>query len=259
MDRIITLISDWKLRDAYIGMFKGTLIKHFPEINILDITHSIDKQNIEQTAFILRNSFRSFPNNSIHLILTGLTTYPKLDPIILFYEDHIFIGQDNGIFSMLVEQNTNYTACQFQELDPKTTTIDKILQLIDLYFQNKIERNCKPISNFLRVPIQRPFFDAKTHKLSGKIMYIDSFCNAITNIPTLQFLEIRNNNNFTVSFGNKKHVESSAYYDDYNPKEYDIYLTAGRFGYIEITINHGELANMTSIWIDDAVEITFNE
>ena len=63
--KTITLISDWKLRDPYVAMFKGQLLKAVPDANIIDITHAIDSFSIEQTAFILKNSYSSFPEQSL--------------------------------------------------------------------------------------------------------------------------------------------------------------------------------------------------
>ena len=49
---IITLTSDWGTRDYYVGTVKGTLLKHIPDVNIIDISHEIEPYDIIQAAFV---------------------------------------------------------------------------------------------------------------------------------------------------------------------------------------------------------------
>ena len=79
----ITLISNWKLRDPYVAMFKGQLWKAIPDANIIDITHAVDGFSVEQTAFILKNSYKSFPEQTLHIILTGTTMSHTSMPVMV--------------------------------------------------------------------------------------------------------------------------------------------------------------------------------
>ena len=57
MNQIITLLSDWRLRDPYVAMLKGELWKAQPDAQILDITHYVDKFNLPQTALLMKTSY----------------------------------------------------------------------------------------------------------------------------------------------------------------------------------------------------------
>ena len=65
---IITLTSDWGAKDHYIGAVKGTIISQMPEATIIDISHDISPFNIKEAAFIVRNSYKYFPEGTIHII-----------------------------------------------------------------------------------------------------------------------------------------------------------------------------------------------
>ena len=65
---IVTLISDWGYRDHYIGSVKGMLYRLIPDVNIVDITHEIALHDIIHASFVLKNSYHSFPENTIHII-----------------------------------------------------------------------------------------------------------------------------------------------------------------------------------------------
>jgi len=65
---IITLTSDWKEYDFYVASLKGKLLSICPEATLVDITHSIKPFNTAEAAFVLKNSYPHFPDNTIHII-----------------------------------------------------------------------------------------------------------------------------------------------------------------------------------------------
>ena len=67
MSSVITLITDFGLTDAYVAVTKGAILSVNPDAVIVDITHSIEPQNIVQGAFVLNSAYRYFPKQSIHM------------------------------------------------------------------------------------------------------------------------------------------------------------------------------------------------
>src|SRR5512133_2364165 len=98
---IITLTSDWGLRDHYTGSVKGAILRQLPDAVIVDISHSIQPHNLNQAAFIVRNSYRNFPEGTIHII--GVIEEASIESphTLVVHDGHYFIGADNGIFSMI--------------------------------------------------------------------------------------------------------------------------------------------------------------
>src|SRR3989304_1864431 len=56
MERIITLTTDFGLKDHYVGAMKGVILSINPEVVITDITHEIPPQDIFKSALFLVNS-----------------------------------------------------------------------------------------------------------------------------------------------------------------------------------------------------------
>src|ERR1700744_3118849 len=102
---IITLTTDLGDKDIYQAALKGSILKLFPTVNIVDITHSVAAFNVQQAAFILKNSFHYFPDNTVHLI--GIDTVYNVDTkyLAIRYKNHFFVGADNGIFSLMFDQD----------------------------------------------------------------------------------------------------------------------------------------------------------
>ena len=65
---IITLTTDFGTKDHFVGAIKGTIYSELPSARIVDISHHISPFNITETAYILKNAYKSFPEGSIHIV-----------------------------------------------------------------------------------------------------------------------------------------------------------------------------------------------
>ena len=252
----ITLISDWKLRDPHVAMFKGLLVSAMPTYFILDITHSIEPKNINQTAFILKNSYQSFPKGTLHIILTNLQHPSHSLPVLVEWNGHFFIGEDKGVFSLLVDNKTINKAWQYPQESSKSI-LEKILEMAGWHFNGKIEQHCTILNKVVRRLQPSSYYNPIDNILTGQIVYITSSGNAVTNIPVSQFLEAKEGKSFTTSIESKKYVTISKFHEHYNEKESETYFLPGLLNHIEITMNSGPIAVLESLYVGDHVEISF--
>ena len=65
---IITLTTDFGLKDHFVGALKGSIYKELADAKIVDISHDISPFNIQECAYILENSYKSFPEGTIHIV-----------------------------------------------------------------------------------------------------------------------------------------------------------------------------------------------
>ncbi|MBI4785797.1 MAG: SAM-dependent chlorinase/fluorinase [Chloroflexi bacterium] len=105
MNRIITLTSDFGLQDGFVGTMKGAILGINPQATIVDITHEIAPQNVEQGAFLFAASATYFPANTIHVVVVDPGVGTARRPIALQLGETIFVAPDNGVLSLAV---TNY-------------------------------------------------------------------------------------------------------------------------------------------------------
>ena len=252
----ITLISDWKLRDPHVAIFKGRLASTMPACSIFDITHSIEVKDFSKTAFLLKNSYQSFPKGTLHIILTNLQHPSRSLPILVEWDGHFFIGEDKGVFALLFGNRTINKAWQYPQETSKSI-LEKIIEMSEWLFNGKIEKHCTILNAVVRKLQSLPDYNPIDEKLTGQIVYITSSCNAVTNIPTSLFLEACNGKRFTTSIELKKHVNISKFHEHYNEKENETYFFPGLLNHLEITRNSGPVAILESLQIGDNVEITF--
>src|SRR5690606_9437010 len=101
---IITLTTDYGLKDHFVGALKGKILSEFPEATIVDISHDIDAFNISETSYIIGAAYSSFPKGTVHLIGVDIELNDHNQHIVMQWNDQYFICADNGILSILIQK-----------------------------------------------------------------------------------------------------------------------------------------------------------
>ncbi|MDA8431460.1 MAG: SAM-dependent chlorinase/fluorinase, partial [Nitrospiraceae bacterium] len=98
---LITLTTDFGYDDPFVGVMKGVILKINPEVEIVDITHGIRPHDIQEAAFTIGMNYRYFPADTIHVVVVDPGVGSARRPLLVFSENHYFIGPDNGVFSYI--------------------------------------------------------------------------------------------------------------------------------------------------------------
>lgn len=256
MNQIITLLSDWHLRDPYVAMLKGLLLKTHPEANVIDITHYVDKFNLLQTALLMKSSYTAFPEGTIHLILTNMSLNSTFSPVMLEHKGHYFIGEDNGVFHLMFGQEEVLKGHQLS--DAQQNTLDQIQQWIQLVSEGTINaENTKEYLAFKRMFIQESDYNAENQQIEGSIVYIDAFNNAITDIPVRMFKEKGQNRPFTATIHSKGVWKMTRYFDEYRNAEDEMYLCGNALGFVEVAVYQSDVAILADLEPGDRIIIQY--
>ncbi len=101
---IITLTTDYGLKDHFVGAIKGKIISEYSECQIVDISHQIDPFNISEASYLLSAAYSSFPKGTVHIVGVDIERNKENQHIAMQWDDHFFICADNGILSMLIQK-----------------------------------------------------------------------------------------------------------------------------------------------------------
>ncbi|MDR1757891.1 MAG: SAM-dependent chlorinase/fluorinase [Bacteroidales bacterium] len=263
--KTVTLISDWTLQDPYIAMFKGHLLSYIPDIQIIDITHTLKASDITQAAFIMRYSYHAFPKNTLHVSLSDWlrsSTYPI---VCAEHDTHYFLAKDNGIFSLMFNRDemplawsrpvhVDKETLQTREPALFDQKIRELIEMIELFFSGKMNTLCPAYSSFKIAFPCHPLASMSGNTLTGSIIYIDSAFNAVTNIPVSLFIEKMENRPFEARVRNKN-LKTTLYYPTYHETD-EIYLRGNPLGYLEIAFNESPIATLADLHVgEDTLEI----
>jgi len=205
---IVTLTTDFGHKDYSVSVIKASLIRQIQELSIIDISHQISPYNPSETAYILKNAFRAFPKGSIHIIGVESEWTPENIHLAIEFEEHFFIGADNGILSMIID---DLKATKIVEINIHQAIVSSF-PVLDVFVKvaAHIARNGalevigKPINEIKELTNINPVINQKGNQILGTVIYIDNYGNLITNIKKTLFDKIGKTRAFTIFARNIK-------------------------------------------------------
>lgn len=255
---IITLTTDWKQNDFYTGALKGTILTKCPDIQIVDISHQIPPFNTSQAAFVIKNSYNHFPKGTIHIIAVDAIPDKGNNYVAIKLNGHFFIGCDNGIFSLIAKDKPE-NIIQLNKKKKNYPTFPCISLFAETACElakgKQITELGKKMSELItRIPL-RATIDDKV--ITGSVIYIDSYKNAITNITNELFDRVGKNQPFEIFIQSRKykitHINKT--YSETSIGE--LLALFNSLGLLEIAMNKANLTDLLSLSIGSTVRIDF--
>ncbi len=96
---IITLTTDFGLRDPFVGVMKGVILGICRQAQLVDLTHEVAPHDVLEGALALESGWRFFPSGSVHLAVIDPGVGSARRALGLRAGGHYFVGPDNGLFS----------------------------------------------------------------------------------------------------------------------------------------------------------------
>ena len=100
---VITLTTDFGNKDVYVASVKGVILSINRKLNIVDICHSIEPQNILQASFVFSTAYKYFPEGTIHIVIVDPGVGSKRKSLIFKTSSAFFLAPDNGVLSHVIE------------------------------------------------------------------------------------------------------------------------------------------------------------
>lgn len=186
---VIALLTDFGVEDGYVASMKAVILSRAPNCRIIDVSHSVQPQNIDQAAFLLWSSYKYFPMNTIFICIVdpGVGTDRKI--ICAEGESYKFLAPDNGILKFILSSikkmkihsvnNSRYfltdISSTFHGRDVFAPVAAHIVNGLEI---NKLGPQTTPLfhaEHFVEIlPISK-------ERYRGKIINIDRYGNIITN------------------------------------------------------------------------------
>lgn len=215
---IITLTTDYGLKDHFVGALKGKIYSQYEEATIVDISHHIDPFNISEASYIIGAAYSSFPKGTVHIIGIDIELTEENQHIALEWNDQYFICADNGILSMLIQKikpQKMVAITIHDRLLPDATDLDIFITVaVHLAKGGLLNVIGKEIKTIKEVTELQPVVATDLNSIKGYVVYIDHFGNAVTNISKKLFLEIAKGRPYEVNFKNKRVRSIFAKYSD---------------------------------------------
>lgn len=256
---IITLTTDLGSKDFYQAALKGSILNILPTANIVDITHDVPSFNISYAAFVLKNAYPYFPKNTVHLIGIDSVFNENTKYIALRYQDHYFVGADNGIFSLLFDEKPD----EIVELNIMQDLKYLHFPLVDIFVKaathlskgGKLKDIGLATAEIEQRTLLHPVIE--NNIIRGSVIYIDTFSNVITNITKDLFTKEQRNRDFSLIFRRSETITQLSWHYNEVPEGEKLCLF-GISNHLEIAINKGKASGLLGLQLNDIIRIEFH-
>ncbi len=242
---ILTLTSDIGLKDFLVGAIKGQILQVNESFNLVDIAHQLTPFNYPQAAYVCRNAYKNFPDESFHLVLVNLFD-AKPEHLLLARHRNQYIGiADNGLLTMILEGlPEQVVAIPLEKSKQKTTLYYASVfaqAFTDLLSGVSLEKIGDPGIKILEKNPLKPMLGSSW--IEGQIIFIDHYENVVVNITREEFEAQRKGRSFKIVFKRDEVIDKigETYADVQEGEKMAIFNSAG---YLEIAINKGNAAGL---------------
>lgn len=258
---IITLTTDFGLRDPYVAEMKAVILGINPNAAIVDLTHEIAKFDIRMGAYVLASASSYFPQGTIHVAVIDPGVGTRRRPIIIQTERASYVGPDNGV---LILAASNQGIRHIYEISNRKLMLPKISATFhgrDIF---------APAAAHLAKGVSHTEFGPKIHgifapdftrivrrknAIVGEVIHIDGFGNIITNLgeKELKSMKIKDTVNIKLKNTQLKLRLCKAYAEVEKDKPLAL---LGSHNFLEISINQGDAAKFFKVKNGDKVTVS---
>lgn len=257
---IITLLTDFGLEDVYVGVMKGVIKTICSDVDLIDLSHNIPRQNLYAASFALQNAIDFFPSDTIHLVVVDPGVGSKRNAIVMLCEKGYFICPDNGVLTGVLSKykpqkiyslsNSNYWLSQNVS---STFHGRDIFASVAAHLANSIPVDSlgdRMDSEHL-VKLNLPTMEMVGNTIIGAIQYIDIYGNLVTNIPA-EFLQGKS----WYVIDNEIQIHSNLTYS--SVEKFALVALIASHGYLEIAVNGGSAKMILGKDYGDLIKVKLN-
>ncbi len=254
---IITLTSDWGISDFYIGALKGRLLSLAPESVLIDISHQIERSNQLQGAFVLRNVWKRFPKGTVHTLMVVGSGNNDSNLLVIKFDGHFFLGPDDGIFSLLFENNIADTYHVMDDKGEKVPVNSDMIAASAAYLPRggEVANMGAKAEQVRALNMWKP--SADDYSIRGSVIYVDSYGNLVTNITMDMVNENAKGRSFEIVMRNSKYTVNSISKGYNTTVEGDMVAVINESGFIELSIRNGSAEQLLGLHFGDMVRVDF--
>jgi S-adenosylmethionine hydrolase len=242
-DPLITLTTDFGEGSHYVAAVKGVILGVNPAVRIVDLSHSIPPQDIRSAAFFLANSVPYFSTGTTHVVVVDPGVGSSRALLYVDTKGHRLLVPDNGCWTLLPAPSM---VRRLEEARYWRPTVSPTFHGRDILapVAGWLSRGLDPaalgpvVTEWVRLKLPAPRREAD--RVTGEVVYVDSFGNLITNIPGDWLANFGNARSPKVSVGGVAVTRRVATYAEADPGTTVALISSS--GMLEIAIAQGSAA-----------------
>lgn len=254
---LLTLLTDFGTRDAYVAAMKGVILGIAPQARIVDITHDVAPQDVAEAAFTLAACWRCFPEGTVHVVVVDPGVGSARRAIAVAAGGHLFAAPDNGVLSMALAGAADIEVVALENPRLFRQEISSTFHGRDIFAPAAahlasgfpLEQAGPALAEIVRLPDSEPR-SAGLDAWEGAVIAVDRFGNLITNVPA----SLLAGRQARVSLCGEEILEVVQYYAQAPAGA--LVALIGSSGFLEVAVNQGSAAGRLGAGRGTAVRVT---
>lgn len=249
---VITLTTEWRTDDFYYGIIRGKLSTLCPDATVIVNAGGIPALNVAHASFVIRNTYNNYPKGTVHIICVHSEAEKEKGYLLVRAHDHFFIGTDNGIFNLILNSEPD----EMIRLGSKEGNDELEIfanAAADVCLGKKLTEIGSPVKQMQeKLPLRATI---EKNLITGSIIFIDSYGNAISNITREVFYRVFESTGFMILIqSNRNHTgKISTRYSDVPVGE--LLAKFNQLDLLEIALNGANVSELLSITIGSVVRV----
>ncbi len=256
---ILAFLSDFGLKDPYVGIVKAVVLGINPALRIVDISHQVAPQDVMGGSFVLGSAFREFPPGTVFLAVVDPGVGSQRIGLLAVTERYTFLAPDNGLLSMVFRYSKKVTCFSIENSHYFRRPVSDTFHGRDIF---------APVAAHLSLGVEPHFFGPpcpdpvrlswpepviRDQYIEGEVIHIDGFGSLILNIPADL---IQHRKPVSKQFKtNIKGMELSILSTYSDATKGNPLALIGSSGFLEIAVNQGSAAEVLDAGVGEPVVV----
>jgi S-adenosylmethionine hydrolase len=274
---LIALLTDFGTEDAYVGVMKGVILSIAPTVQIVDITHAIQPQNVRQAAFTLMNVRSYFPAGTVFVVVVDPGVGSARRAAAVSAGQYTFVAPDNGVLSYALSTLGTFEARLLSSPLYQLTNVSNSFHGRDIFAPAAghlaagvpLGSFGPPVTDLVKLPL--PLLNIGRKKIVGEVLHIDHYGNIVTSIGQLQWVSSEQLTlrprfleksdpveidaaNVAICVGGQQLNGIRHSFSDVTRGQ--LLAMVGSSGHLEIALNYGSAAAQLGVSLGDEVVLT---
>ena len=257
---LITFLSDFGWRDHYVAAIKAKILSEDTNLQVIDISHNINKHDIIHAAHVLKSVYQDFPEGSVHLVAVNNRSEPNEAMIAIEIKNHFFLGSNNGLLSLLRDKNPDKIIRISSEDEIKGNFPAKdilAVAAVKILKTKKLEGIGEALATEDFKKFITPKVKATREIIQGHVVHIDDYGNLITDILKYDYDILSKGKSVQIKFRNYSLTGVQKHYHESQGGE--AFAIFNDQGVLEIGIKQGHAAELLGMEYNSMVSVKFGD
>jgi len=259
---LIGLLSDFGLRDHYVGTMKAVAAGVCPDLAFIDITHDVPPHDVLDAALQLSFSVPYFPPGSIFLVVVDPGVGGGRRGVAAECGEHRFVAPDNGVLTAVFDEHPPRRLVELSERKYFRPTVSRTFEGRDRFapaagwLARGVDLGAlgRPVDDPIRIAI--PVAEATDDGIRGAVLRIDRFGNAVTNIDRRRFERLADGRRVHIQAGGVEIGRLVATYGDIDGDE--VCALFGSADRVELAAQSASAAERLGLKVGDPVVVALD-